>query len=561
MKPFSPELRPRRPRADRIPATVVAGVILLSGCEAGEAARVQSVREVPEAERYGGTAVVAATADINDIGPITWGSRYAQFMQVHVLFTPLVRYNERLEVEPYGAESWSVNEEGTEITFRLRRDLRWHDDRPTTARDWKLAYDLARDPDSGYLMTAYWTHYEEAEAVDSFTFRVRMRPHAEFLDPWTAFVPVPSHILAGVAPGRLKEHPYGTRAPVGNGPFRFVSRKPGESWTFEANFDFPEALGGRPYLDRLVYRAIPEQTTLLAELLTGGVDVYLRPPAEQAERIRRSGVARLLHYPDRVNTHIEWNHRRPPFNDPRVRRALTLAIDREAIVRAVRHGYGEVAHSSVPPVFWQHDPRIGGEMMYARDRARLLLQEAGYADRDGDGVVESPEGRPFHFTLLTSHGDSERADIAQMVQADLREVGVEALPRLMEFNALLARLYDTRRRDYDAVIIAGRPEFRQDDSDAFHCRKRDLPFAIAGYCNPLTDRLLDTLPTLTDRAAAMPVWREYQRRIVADQPFSFLFYSHTLLGVSNRMRDIRPDVRADWVGVNRWWIDPKLRRP
>jgi ABC-type transport system substrate-binding protein len=122
--------------------------------------------------------------------------------------------------------------------------------------------------------------------VDPYTFRVRLRPHAEFLDIWYQTPIMPRHILGDVPPEQLMQHPFGTSSPVGNGPFRFVRRVPGQEWVFEANPDFPEALGGRPYLDRIVYRNIPEMTTLLTELLTGRIDVYIGPNPNQADQIR-----------------------------------------------------------------------------------------------------------------------------------------------------------------------------------------------------------------------------------------------------------------------------------
>ncbi|HEX5724756.1 MAG TPA: LLM class flavin-dependent oxidoreductase, partial [Longimicrobiaceae bacterium] len=192
-------------------------------------------------------------------------------------------------------------------------------------------------------------------------------------------------------------------------------------------------------------------------------------------------------------------------------------------------------------------------------RYNRLLAEAGFADRDGDGIVESAAGRPFRFILKVPHGNRERADIAQVVQADLRRVGVEAAIQEVEFNALLARASDPAARDFDAMVLGWKPEFRVDDSDLFACAKRDNPMAFSGYCSPATDRLIDSTLTLADRRAALPVWRRYQRRIAADQPFTLLYFANRLQGVSRRVQGAEPDARGDWVGVERWWILPSAR--
>jgi peptide/nickel transport system substrate-binding protein len=242
-----------------------------------------------------------------------------------------------------------------------------------------------------------------------------------------------------------------------------------------------------------------------------------------------------------------------------VRRALTLAIDRERLRQGVRHGFATVANSTVPPVYPQYDPGAGADLRYDPAEARRLLAAAGWRDRDGDGVVEDSSGRPFRFTLMTVQGNAERKDAAEMVQADLRRVGVDMAVQTVEFNTLIAQASDPRRRDYDAILAGWLPEFRIDDSDLFACRMKDAPLAWSGYCRPETDRLLDSLQRLPDPAAALPLWRRYQRLVAADQPFTILFYPRRLEGVSRRLRGVRPDTRGDFVGVDRWWIDPAQR--
>jgi peptide/nickel transport system substrate-binding protein len=516
--------------------------------------------KIPEAERFGGTMIAGAIADIPDINPLTSTDYYANQLQMFVLFTPLVRYDEHFEPQPWGAKSWELNADTTELTFHLRDDLYWHDGVKTTAYDWKFSYDLARTPETAFPNTAFWTYYGAAEAVDSFTFRVKMKPHAEFLDPWRAFTAVPMHLLKGVAPAELKNHPFSTTRPVGNGPFRFVSRRVGQSWTFEANPDFPKELGGRPYLDRLVYRIIPEPTTLLTELLTGRLDYYMAPAPEQAARIKSSGTARLLSFPNRSFVLIGWNERRELFKDVRVRRALTRAIDRQGIIDGVLYGYGEIANSTVPSFFWNYDPEAGKDLTYDPEAAKRMLAEAGWVDRNGDGVIENEQGVPFRFTLKTNQGAAERKDITQKVQSDLRKVGIVVEPQIVEWGTLLNDLQNPKTRNFDAVVIGWTTEFRIDDTDLFSCRKLNDPFQWVGYCDPETDRLMDTLPTIMSRAAAKPVWAKYQQKIAHDQPYTFLYYQQRLEGVNDRLRNVHPDARGDWVGVQKWWLLPDQRR-
>lgn len=542
-----------------LPLAAIAAAVLAAGCGGGGPRLVSGDDvDVPESERYGGTAVVGAIGDIPTVNPLTSSDHNASQIQLFVLFTPLIRYDEAFEPEPWGARSWEVSEDTTSLTFHLREDLYWHDGVKTTAYDWKYAYDMARDLETGFPNTSFWTHYGEAEAVDSFTFRVAMRPHAEYMDAWRAFTAVPRHVLEGTAPAEMRNHRFGTTSPVGNGPFRFVSRAPGQNWVFEANGDFPAELGGRPYLDRIVYRIIPEPTTLLTELLTGRVDYYIAPPATQAARIEAAPNTRLLTFDDRAFVIIGWNQRNPLFRDARVRRALTMAIDRESIVEGVVYGYGRVGNSTVPPFFWQYDAEAGGDLGHDPEGARRLLAEAGWT-QGADGVLRNAEGRPFRFEMKTNQGNQTRADIIQIVQSNLSPLGIEVQPRILEWGTLLSQINDPERREFDALVIGWVTEFRIDDSNLFHCDKQDQPFAWVSYCDRETDRLLERLPLIMDREAALPLWKEYQRRIAETQPYTIIYFQQRLEGVSDRLRNVRPDARGDWLDAHRWYLLPDQR--
>lgn len=514
--------------------------------------------EIPEAQRYGGTAVVALGADITDMNPLTSSDINANNAQMFVLFTPVVYYNEKLEAVPGLARSWELNADSTELTFHLRNDVWWQDSVKTTAYDLKLAYDLAREPATAFPNSAFWTYYGEATAPDSFTFKVRMRPHADYMDPWRTFFAVPTHVFRGVQPAALSTHPFNTQRPLGNGPFRFVSRAPGQSWVFEANPRHPAELGGRPYLDRLVIRAISEATTRLTELMNGTVDYYVSVSPAQTRAVEQSGRARIESFRNRSYVFVGWNQRRELFRDVRVRRALTMAINKQGIIDGILHGYGEIAHTSIPNIYWQADSTVGRDLMYNPEGARRLLAEAGWTDRNGDGTLENAQGVPFRFELSVNSGNQERYDLTQVVQSDLAKVGVQAQIRVEEYNTLIQRLEDPSRR-FDAVIIGWVAEFKIDDENLFSCEKLDEPYQWSGYCTPRTTQLIKQLPLIVDRAQARPLWAEYQRLIAQDQPYTFLYFQERIEGVSNRLRNVRPDARGDLVGVDRWYILPDQR--
>ncbi|HSG49972.1 MAG TPA: ABC transporter substrate-binding protein [Longimicrobiales bacterium] len=514
----------------------------------------------PDDPRFGGTAVVAGIAELvngmNSLATIDYGaSQYHQFVNLMTL----VRLDGDLEPTPWLAESWSVSDDGTEITFRLRDDVYWHDGELTDARDVAFTFLRATDPETAFPNTSFWDHYvkgpDGVRVVDDFTVAFRLTPHAEFMDPWRAVGILPEHLLGEVPPTELASHPFGTVCPVGNGPFVFVSHRPRESWTFEANPAFPEGLGGRPFLERLVYRVIPDQTTLLTELLTGSVDVYVSVRPDQASAVVEDADADLRAFDPREFTFVGWNTRRPQLADSRVRRAITLATNRDAVVEVLLRGYGEVAESGVPPFHWAHDPDLEGPG-FDPAAARRLLDEAGWRDRDADGVRESVDGVPLTISLVYNAGNQDRQTIAELMQAELRSVGIDLTPLPLEPGEVARRATDPTVRDFDGLVLAWVPEFKVDEKDLFHSDRADQPLAFSGLRDPQLDRLLDTLQLVVDREEARPLWHAYQRRISALQPFTYFYYSRRLTGVSTRLQDVEMDFRGEYMNVQDWWIQP-----
>lgn len=519
--------------------------------------------EVPEAERYGGTATIGLFGDISSLNSLTSSDANANNVMRDILLMTLVKYDEQLNPVPYLAESWDtvrVAGDSLDLTFRLRRDVKWHDGQPTTAEDVRFTFERAITPETAFPNISGFAEYSRSvQLVDPYTIRFRLRPHSDFLDIWYQTAIMPEHLLGDVPPAQLLNHPFGTTSPTGNGPFRFVRRVPNVEWVFEANPDFPEALGGRPYLDRVVIRVVPEMTTLLTELLTGSIDMYVGANPDQAAQIEAAPNTRLVASPYRQWVFVGLNTRRPMFRDARVRRAIGMAINRQEIVDALLFGYGEIARGTLTPAHWafdREDPRT--VIPYDTAGARRLLAEAGWVDRDRDGILENAQGADFRFEVITNQGNEVREDILEIVQADLRPLGIVAQPRLVEWNTMRARLQE-REREFDAVVSGWVNYFRQDDRDILHSRHVDAPYQYVGYSNPRADVLMDTLAVITDREQARPLWKEWQRILTQDAPYIPLYIPQRLNGLSERLQGVDIDVRGEWISIKDWWILPSQR--
>jgi len=370
---------------------------------------------------------------------------------------------------------------------------------------------------------------------------------------------MPEHLLRDVPAAELRQHPYGTVCPVGNGPFVFAQHLPQDRWVFEANPGFPAELGGRPYLDRYVYRIIPEQTTLLTELLTENLDVYIAPRPDQAQQILANPKLDLRSSTFRTYIFVGWNARQPQLADARVRRAITMGTNREEIVQATLLGYGRVANTSVPPFHWAYSEDAEVGIPYDPEGAKALLEEAGWSDRDGDGVRENADGVRLAFSIKYNTGNQQRQDIAEIMQAQLRNVGIEVTPQVVEWGTLLQQINTPELRDFDGVVMGWVTEFKLDDTDLFHSARIDQPYAWSGTKNPEIDRLLEVLTSTVDRDQAIPIWREYQRVLSEEQPYTFFYYPDRLDGINRRLRDVEMDARGEWINIRKWWLDPAAR--
>ena len=517
-----------------------------------------------EGEKYGGTAVVAAVADIQ--GGMNGFNSSDDIATQHHMFVnlmPLIQYDENLQPIPYLARSWEVSEDLRELTFHLRDDVFWHDGTPTTAYDVEFTFLRAADPATKYSNTSFFQYYRPGnlgvEVLDSLTVRFHLeQPHMDFLDPWRSVGIMPRHLLEDVPPEELASHPIGTICPVGNGPFRFVSYEPGAQWVFQANPAFPEELGGRPFLDRYVFRRIEEAPTLLAELQVGTVDVYLGVLPHYAAQVSEDPELRFEVFKSRSVLFAGWNSRIPKLSDARVRTALTLATNRQRILEGLRGAWGQVVNTAVPITHWAFDPSLSEYFQYDPGQAQRLLTEAGWEDRDGNGIREDGEGNPLTIEFLYNH-NQERQEIAEIMQAQLREVGVDLQPRGVEYTSYVNTILSPDRL-FEGFLISWVADFRLDERDLFHSDLVDGPLAFSGLQDPVLDRYLDTLQLVTDREEARPLWREYQLRQMELHPYTFLFSTHRLDGLNNRLRGVVMDVRGDCQNLREWWISPEERR-
>jgi len=508
--------------------------------------------EVPEADRYGGIAVIGGTEGIDTFNPLVTADELSAEMQRQTVFLTLLRMDESPNPQPNLARSFEINDDSTEVVFHLRQDVRWHDGRPTTASDVEFTFRAVKDPEVAFPNAQWFEGWEGPEVIDRFTIRFAVRPRAALLAGWTRLPILPRHVMGDASAAGLSGHEIGT-SPLGNGPFRFAGRDAGGNWTFEANEDFPEGLGGRPYLDRVVYREIPEVSTLMAELRSGGVQFVRLLDPSQVARVRAMPDVSVRELPSRAYGFIAWNGRRRLFQDPELRRALTLGIDRQAIVDAVRYGLGQVANGPVGPWYPAYDPEIPAPP-FAPDSAAAALERLGWTDTDGDGVRER-DGRPLEFELSST---DTFQDILELVQAQLGRIGVRVTVRTMEGGAFVDAITSPERR-FDAFVLEWQPDLEVDDRQLFSCDAVGEPYQFASYCNETLEPILRSIPDARSPEEQTRLIREYTEIVNREVPFTFLYFATDAAAVRAELRGATFDARGDVAPLRGWWLHPDAR--
>ena len=525
-------------------AFLVALALTASAC-GGERSGADDAR----ASARGGTVVVTSSDDLTPMNSLVNSNRWGQEVLRYALALPLVRYGPDLGYEPALASAWEASGD-TAVLFELRHDVYWHDGAHTTAYDVAFTFERAIDPHSTYPAAGDFASWRGVEVVDSFHVRFRYSPHADPLAS-VPFLPVmPRHLLDSIPAERMGQAEF-NRHPVGNGPFRFVEYRPGERWVFEANPDFPEALGGPPRLDRFVWRVVADAAAQMAEMRTGNAQLALNVGAEAWIGLDSTGPVVPVTREARQYAMIAWNGRHAPLGDARVRRALSMAIDRQRMIDAVRYGHGYLATGPVGRYHWSYDDTLE-PLPYDTAGARALLAEAGLRDVDGDGFLDRPDGGPFRIELLYPPVQPN-PDLAELVRNDLAAVGVRLEPRPMEFGAIVGVVM-APARDFDGVMLAWEADFRLNMRANFDGRAVDEPLQIAGYSNLAADSLIDSTERITDRDAARPLLHRLQRILRDDQPWAFLYYYDDLFAAARELRGADMDIRGALVNLPRWWL-------
>jgi peptide/nickel transport system substrate-binding protein len=565
---------------------------LLLACDRGEAPSTagDQPKSQSAAPRDSGTPVsgdwliMHSSSDPEQLNPITSSDATASEILGYIFETLLMRDPRTLELKPLIAtDRPKISDDKLSYTFTIRRDVYFQDGRPLTGEDVLFSIKAIKCPlVNAPFLRVYYNSMVDAQLLDTHTVRfVTKEPYFLNESQLGGIAVLPRHyydpddLLKAVTVRELTKDPAQlpevvkrfadnfnrnyNRNPVGSGPFKFSDWKTGR--TVELVRD-PNYWGnGKPgidqvYLDRLRYRIVNNPDAALVTLKSGGLDAMSLTPVQHtrgtgSERFKREFEKFQYFAPS--YSYIGWNNTHPIFKDKRVRQAMTYLTDRKQMAKTILFGLGEVVDG---PIFFfrpEYDKTLHN-YPYDPQKALGLLKEAGWADTDGDGILDKTiDGRkiPFRFEFKVPSASTTGKSIILVLQNELRNHGIMASVRELDWTIFLD---DVKNHKFDVVIMAwAMPATEPDEYQVWHSSQAaNKGSNHISYKNARVDQILEDYRREFDPKKRVELYREFQRILNDEQPYTFLFARKTVTAVDRRFRGV--EIYPAGLRPLEWWV-------
>ena len=493
---------------------------------------------------------------IGRLTPHTSSDVYQKWVEYQVMETLTTTDPDTLEPAPRLATHWEISPDGLVMKFFLRRGVTFSDGAPMTADDVVFSFDWIRNPAVNAARTrAYLTKLKGVKKIDDYTveFTFSEYYYQNFEYAGGIDVPVmPKHFYSKFTPDQYNEM---TGLLMGSGPYKLKSPDwtPGQAIELVRNERY---WGVPPTFDRIVYREIENEATEMVMFGNQELDqVHCAPDVfkrmTEDKRLTEVGTPYSYRSPFRGYSYCGWNQRRNRngkpevtfFADKRVRLAMTMLLDRQRIVSEINYGLAEVATGPFAVGVGQTDPNVK-PWPFDVDRAKSLLREAGLEDRNGDGVIESPDGKPFRFQITYPSGVAIWDKNVLFMKDAYAKAGIVAEPDRTDWPVLVNRLNTS---DFDAICLAWSTTPETDPYQMFHSSQtKDQGDNRTGYVSPECDAAIEKARTTVDREERLKGWQAVHRILHEDQPYTFISIRNELRFISNRVKNIE----SSKIGLN-----------
>jgi peptide/nickel transport system substrate-binding protein len=459
---------------------------------------------------------------------------------------------------PLLARSWDFTNEGCDVVFHLQPDARWSDGQPVTAGDVQFSFELYGDPEVASVRQASVDNLRRTGGKLDIRKSVEVRDDSTVVFHFIRAFPgqlfdaglpiLPAHLLGKLPRKDLRAGPL-NKSPVGFGPFALSRWTALQEIVLSSN---PSSVTPYPArLAQIVFRVIPEYRTRLSQLASGEVDLVSGVRPEDAEKVaRETPEVEVISIPGRDYDFLGWNNVetevrpgaskgtiRPHrlFGSRNVRRALTMAINREELVNAYLGKHGRVAFGGISPLFrWAYHDTLA-PLPFDPVQAKALLEKEGWKDSDGDGILDR-NGVRFSFGLKVPAGNQLRTVVATAVQQQLKQVKIDMRIEPVESSTFWQ---EVTARKYDAWLAGFSVPLQMQLDDLWRSDIAKYPFNLTGFRNARVDGILAEAKSLKVETDGAPLWKEFQEIIADEQPCTFLFWINNIVAVNRRVLGTR----------------------
>ncbi|MCL4517323.1 MAG: peptide-binding protein [Firmicutes bacterium] len=490
-----------------------------------------------------GQITVGQLGDVETLNPLL-SEENAGTMILNGLFSQLIRVDEKgnfvpdLATQVPTVQNGGISKDGLVYTFHLRKGVKFHDGQPLTAEDVKFTWETLMNDKVQVVSRDGFDKIKKFEVVNPYTVRMTLdQPYAPFLVTWaqTAGDIVPKHILGKLKPEEITKGGDFSRHPIGSGPFKFKEWKEATYIIIEANKNY---FGKGPYLEKVIFKVVPDTNTLLTQVKTGEVDVVNNIQPKQYVQIKDDPRLNVQLNPASIYLHITFNLKNPIFQDKRVRQALSYALPRDLIVKSILNGIGQPAAGSTSPVLWAYDKSIK-PYPYDLKKANELLDEAGW-EMGSDGI-RVKDGKPLSFEISTNSENQTRLQIEQVAQQEWKKIGVDLKIKNYEATTLFGDVLEQMK--FDTIMFAWVTGSDPDEFTLYHSSQIPTPDHQVGqnyinYKNPEMDKLLEEGQKTTDIKKRKEIYSKIQKIYAEDQPMLYVYYYVNI--------DVAPKALENW---------------
>ncbi|MFW5782068.1 MAG: ABC transporter substrate-binding protein [Candidatus Muiribacteriaceae bacterium] len=443
-----------------------------------------------------------------------------------------------------------------EIVFQLRKDILWQDDTAFTSSDVGFTYEKMLDPETDYAYISKYYSVKSFDIPDRYSFRVvYYRTMANMLGLWNIYI-LPSHILKDTD---MKLSSF-NRNPVGTGPYILDQWNAGESIILSAN---PLYFEGRPYIDKYVYKIIPDKSQQFLSLMNNEID-YMKFSFDQYKNYRDSiefeERFQMFRLPYKYGyTYIGYNNSRGFLKNRNVRKALSMAVDVNALIEGVYFGNATRVSGPYRLNTYAYNPNVPF-VEFDPVRAAEILEKEGFV-KNSMGIFEK-NGEPLSITITTNKDNSEREHMAHFITAFWQKIGIKARYEIRTWDDIDGL---TDSGDFDALLMGWKLSLTPDlyniwHSDSIPSEEHPRALNFLRYKNPHVDRLLEKIRYEPEKEIHAPLCHKVHAMIAADHPATFLFAEDTVTVVDKRFRGIKVDETQSLNSWLEWWVPSELVR-